>query len=171
MSTTETFELPFGVERDDVLHTTVIMRRVRNEDLIAANNDRRVQELKRQGHKISATTMQYAEMKGTFGVVLASQELKGDVDPVALHTMEGIMAELYAPLLTQIILRIGDIDVIDKGIINKMTPADMMACTQWYQWMNTPPKKRGPNPDEQEELVKEESEEKPTEDPSSDVPS
>lgn len=171
MSTTETFELPFGVERDGVEHTTVVMRRVRNEDLIKANNDRRVQELKRQGHKISATTMQYAEMKGTFGVVLASQELKGDVDPVGMQMMEGIMAELYAPLLTQVILRIGDIEVIDKGVVNKMTPSDMMICTQWYKWMNTPPKLRGPNPDEQMELDKEESEEKPTGDPLPDSPS
>ncbi len=154
--TTTEFELPFGVEKGGILHTTVVMRRVRNSDLINVNNDRRVKELKREGHKISVATMNYAENKalhgGMAGVVTAAseQDTSGEIDPVAMQTLEGAMAELNAPLLAQVIVSIGEIVTIDKGIINSMAPSDMEFCLQKYQWFNTPPKKRGKNPGEEE---------------------
>lgn len=166
--TTTEFELPFGLEKDGVLHTTVVMRRVRNSDLINVNKDRRVKELKREGHKITVATMNYAENKalhgGAAGMVAAAsgQDTSGEVDPVAMQTLEGALAELNAPLLAQVIINIGEIVIIDKGIINSMSPADADCCMRWYQWFNTPPKKREENPDEVD--AKEESKKDPSPD-------
>lgn len=137
--TTTEFELPFGVEKDGLLHTTVVMRRVRNSDLINVSNDRRVKELRREGHTINMSS-------GADGRV----GLGGETNAIAMLTMEGPLAELNATLLGQVILSIGDITQVDKGTIKSMAPADSQCCLEWYQWFNIPPKKRGKSPDEEE---------------------
>ncbi len=156
MATTQEFELIFGVEKDGATHMTVIMRRVLVQDLIDVNNDAQVRELRKQGHKISVATMRYAEDRVLHGreagrVAAASgQPTDGYVDPVAMSAMEGVMAQMQTPLLARVILRIGDIENVDQKVIKQMSPADIERCMDWYGWMNTPPKKRDLNPDEQE---------------------
>jgi len=161
MATTQEFELIFGIESDGATHKTVLMRRVTAQDLIDVNNDARVRDLRKQGHKISVATMRYAEDRALHGadasrVAAASgQSQEGYVDPVAMNAMEGVMAEMHTPLLARVILRLGDIENVDQRVIKQMSPADIELCMDWYGWMNTPPKKREKNPDEQEAALDE----------------
>ena len=156
MATTQEFELIFGIESDGATHKTVIMRRVITQDLIDVNNDARVRDLRKQGYKISVATMRYAEDRALHGsdagrVAAASgQSQEGYVDPVAMNAMEGVMAEMQTPLLARVILRIGDIENVDQKVIKGMSPVDIERCMDWYGWMNTSPKKRELNPEEQE---------------------
>ena len=176
MATTQEFELIFGVEKDGATHKTVIMRRVTAQDLIDVNNDARVRDLRKQGFKISVATMRYAEDRALHGsdagrVAAASgQSQEGYVDPVAMNAMEGVMAEMQTPLLARVILRLGDIENVDQKVIKAMSPADIERCIDWYGWMNTPPKKREKNPDEQE-AAEDEKQKVSREDPSGTSPS
>jgi hypothetical protein len=137
MATTRTFDLPFGYEGGDgTTHKTVVMRRVRNEDLVAVANNERIQDLAREGIKINLSSIEpdNIQIGSSAGV-----KFNGEMEPISMHLVQAAMAELNSLLFAQVILKLGIIENPSGEVLLQLSPVDMNVIQEHYNEFNQPP--------------------------------
>jgi len=127
---TKEFELPFGYEDPQgKVHKTVVMRAVKNKDIISLRKDVRLKELAREDHSVSLSMVKGIEAGGDYS---------GMLDPIKAQMNEAAIAELNVILFSLVTLRIGDIDKPGRNIFEELCPADLSVMRKAYDELNNP---------------------------------
>jgi len=126
---TKEFELPFGYEGPDgKVHKTVVMRAIKNKDIISLGKDIRLKELARQDHSMSMNMVRAAT---------AGSDYSGTLDPIKNQMNDAAIAELNIVLFSLVTLRIGDIEKPGRNIFEELCPADLIAMRNAYDELNS----------------------------------
>lgn len=134
------FDLPEGYEDDKGnVHRTVRMRAVRNKDLIKVANDTRVRELSKRDNSLNMAVALALQSGGDVeGAVMQATSSGMSIDMVKMHMVQAAVAELYSILFSQVVLSIGDITNVHKGIFEDLTQHDFTVLQQKYGDLNNP---------------------------------
>jgi len=111
--TTAEFELPVGYEDGDgKVHKTVLMRKVKNSDIIAIQDDMTIREISKEN--ISLDTK----------------------NPVISMRLNAHMIMMFSLLFGRVVLRLGTIDKPSKRVFVEFYQEDMQVMMEKYADLN-----------------------------------
>lgn len=109
----QTFELPIGyTDQDEITHKTVVMRPIRNIDIIEIQRDITLKQL--AGELIDTTS----------------------ANPVMEQFANAALMQLYSVILPRVVLRIGTVEAPNRSIFHQLFQRDMIAIMKHYNEMN-----------------------------------
>lgn len=137
MPRTIEFELHHGYEdQNEDVHKTVIMRAVKNADIIATSKDQRIKQLLKDDYAID---MRAAMMLSQGGDAMTAAALSGiSIDPIKMQAAQGAIAELYGIIFAKVVLSIGTItkkDINTKTFAD-LSPTDFAIIQKYYTELN-----------------------------------
>ena len=114
ITTRITFTLPVGYETDDgQRYREVTMRKVKNKDIIAVQNDI---EMKKLSHE--------------------KLELRDNHNPITAMAANGMLAKMFSILFCQVVLEIKGIENVTKAIFLDMYNQDLNYMIEQYGELN-----------------------------------
>lgn len=136
MPRTVEFDLYYGLEdKDGTCHKNVVMRAVKNEDIIAISKDMRVKELAKLDFTMDMSVA--AALSSGLDASLATSK----IDPIKMQVAQSAITELNSILFARVVMSIGDVtgSDINKKIFHSLEPADLVVIQMKYQKMNEIP--------------------------------
>jgi hypothetical protein len=115
------FDLPIGyTDKNGKTHTHVVMRKVKNSDIIAVQQDKLLQDLMARS---------------------SAMDLKIDPknpDPVKSLVINGIILQVFGLIFSRVIISLGDIpgDDVNKSVINDLYQEDTYKMMSEYAICN-----------------------------------